>query len=113
MAKIQEIKEETFLKMGKEEFKSQIDKQIQIGNELLRREVKVYPAVVYTRLEKDLPVDEDALEALRSDYLLWDDYNRELLMAAFTNNGGDYLKKYNDSIVVSICFIPLRIRLNS
>ena len=63
MAKKQEIKEETFLKMGKEEFKSQIDKQIQIGNELLRREVKVYPAVVYTRLEKDLPVDEDALEA--------------------------------------------------
>lgn len=97
MAKKQEVKEETFLKIEKEEFKSQIDKQIQIGNELLKREVKVYPAMVYTRLEKDLPVDEDALEALRSDYLLWDDYNRELLMVAFTSNGGGYLKKYNDS----------------
>lgn len=94
MAKRQEIKEETFLKMGKEEFKGQLDKQIQKGNELLRREVKVYPAMVYTTLlEKDLPVDEDALEALRSDYHLWNDYNKELLMAAFTNNGGDYLKK--------------------
>lgn len=97
MAKKQDIKEKTFLKMGKVEFKGQLENQIQKGNELLSREVNVYPAMVYTRLDKDLPVDEKGLEALRNDYSLWNDYNKELLMVAFTNNGGDYLKKYKDS----------------
>lgn len=97
MAKKQDIKEETLLKMGKEEFKSQLETQIQKGNVLLERQVMVYPPMGYVRLEKDLPVDENGLETLRGDYLSWNDYNKELLLAAFTNNGGDYLKKYTES----------------
>ena len=94
MAKKQESKEETYLKMGKEEFKAQLDRQIEKGNDLLNREVKVYPVMGYIRSEKDLPVDKDALLALNSDYSIWDDYNEQLFIAAFTNNGGDYLEKY-------------------
>lgn len=56
MAKEQEAKEETLLKMGREEFKEQLERQIHKGNELLDRHVEVYPAIVYTRLDKDLPV---------------------------------------------------------
>lgn len=97
MAKKQESKEETYLKMGKEEFKAQLDRQIEKGNDLLNREVKVYPIMGYIRSEEDFPIDEDAFQALRNEYSIWDDYNKELLKAAFTNNGGDYLKKYSES----------------
>lgn len=97
MAKKQEAKEETLLKMGREEFKEQLEKQIKIGNELLDRHVEVYPTIVYTRFDKDIPVDEKGLDALRSDYSLWNDYNEQLLIAAFTNNGGEYLEKYKNS----------------
>ena len=97
MAKKQEAKEETLLKMGREEFKEQLEKQIKIGNELFDRHVEVYPTIVYTRFDKDIPVDEKGLDALRSDYSLWNDYNEQLLIAAFTNNGGEYLEKYKNS----------------
>lgn len=96
MAKNQDMKADTLLKMSKEEFNAQLDGQIQKGKELLNRHVDVYPAQVFTRLEKDLTVDEQALEILRNDYSLWDDYNKQLIKVAFTNNGGEYLENYKN-----------------
>lgn len=97
MLKKHDYREETLLKMNKEKFESQLAVQIQKGRELLKRHVDVYPAQVYSRLEKDLPVDEQALEILRNDYSLWNDYNIQLIMVAFTNNGGEYLESYKNS----------------
>lgn len=97
MAKKQESREETLLKLEKDEFKTQLDKQIKKGRELLEMQVLVYPSQVYVRLEKDLPVDEKALGKLNDEYKLWNDLNEQILKSAFTNNGGEYLEKYKNS----------------
>lgn len=62
----------------KEEFKKQLEERIELGNEILSRNIR-YPA---------------ELEQAEMDYVDWDDFNRELLRHAFNNPESEYLTSY-------------------
>jgi predicted nucleotide-binding protein len=56
----------------REEFQAEIDDRIRIGGELLERAKGSQSTTTY--------------EALRSDYYIWNDYNKELLIRRFTTS---------------------------
>lgn len=70
-----------------------LEKQVAEGVQLVSRQIKVTVNPM-ARTERDHYIDEKALEQLRADYHQWRDYNIEILRQAFTNNGGEYLEKY-------------------
>lgn len=71
----------TTLSLPKEDFKNNLLQRVEIGNELLNREVKTI-----LQLEQNL-----------SDYGKWNDYNSELLKSAFDPPHNEYKRIYDNS----------------
>lgn len=80
-----ENSEPTELILSKEEFKSQIEEQIEIGEKILNFEVKN---------QKDLDKNQE-------DYSFWDDYNSEFLKQSFNNQYNVYKKSYTNVGILS------------
>lgn len=73
--------ERTFLIRDRDIFREELGERLQQGEEMLGREIK--------------QVDE--LESLKNDYYSWNDYNSELLKAAFNNPKNEYKYRYDNS----------------
>lgn len=68
----------TKLNLSKSEFKNAINKRIEIGDELLAREV----------------IDQENFGKLKFDYESWNDYNNEFLKQSFNKPLNEYRKRY-------------------
>jgi predicted nucleotide-binding protein len=75
---VQAVKEPTQLTVGKEFFKQALTERIQIGQEILNRQIQ-------TRQQ---------LEEAKNDLSNWNDYNSELLKQSFNNEYNEYKKDY-------------------
>lgn len=71
-------RESSVLVISKSDFKDAIEERIAQGEELLKRNVQTV----------------DDLEELKSQYSLWNDYNRELLKQSFNQPENEYQKTY-------------------
>lgn len=69
------------LNMKNEEFKNELEKRIEIGNELFSRNANS-PSEFY---------------AIENDYTHWNDYNKEFLKQAFDISENEYHKSYADA----------------
>ncbi len=75
---VQADKEPTQLTVGKDFFKQVLTERIQIGQEILNRNIQ-------TRQQ---------LEEAKNDFSNWNDYNSELLKQSFNNEYNEYKKDY-------------------
>jgi predicted nucleotide-binding protein len=71
----------TVLTISKDEFKNSLAERINIGQELLGREVR----------------SNEEFEQLRDDYRLWSDYNFEYLKQVFNTPDNEYKDNYNQA----------------
>ncbi|MDR6967695.1 putative nucleotide-binding protein [Flavobacterium arsenatis] len=71
----------TELIKSRTDFNSELDKRIELGNELIKRIVNT----------------PDDFNVLRSDYSNWNDYNSEYLKHAFNKEFNEYKKRYDDA----------------
>lgn len=93
---ITEENPETTLKVSHEEFLTRLKQQITAGIRLQGTNVAIYNSPNPFRQDcREHPVDEAGYEAFNSEYVKWDGFNTELLKRSFTNQGGEYLKKYS------------------
>ena len=89
-------KETTSLTITHSEFLSRLQKQIEVGKKMQETVVAVYDSLNPFRKDgRNRPVDEAAYEAFHTEYNKWNGFNTELLKRSFTNEGGEYLEKYN------------------
>jgi predicted nucleotide-binding protein len=63
-----------------EDFKVELSKRLEIGEEIFNREIKAFPE----------------LETLKTEFYDWDDYNSELLKSAFNIPANEYKAEYDD-----------------
>ena len=90
-------KAETRLTLPHEEFLAMLKIQINQGLALLETQVVIYESRNPFRGDgRERPVDEAGYERFHTEYGKWHGFNTELLKRSFTNQGGEYLKKYND-----------------
>lgn len=90
-------KAETRLTLPHEEFLAKLKIQIKQGLALLETQVVIYESRNPFRGDgRERPVDEAGYEKFHTEYGKWHGFNTELLKRSFTNQGGEYLKKYND-----------------
>ena len=88
---------ETRLTLSHEEFLAKLKIQIKQGLALLETQVVIYESRNPFRGDgRERPVDEAGYERFHTEYGKWNGYNTELLKRSFTNQGGEYLKKYKD-----------------
>jgi hypothetical protein len=73
--------ERTVLISSKDAFKQDLSKRLEIGEELLSRQVSQIPD----------------LDKLKTDFYDWDDYNSELLKNSFNNPTNEYKSEYDNS----------------
>lgn len=93
---INSAKESTLLTITHNEFLSLLQKQIEEGKKLQETTVAVYDSPNPFRNDgRDRPVDEAAYEAFYTEYNKWNGFNTEMLKRSFTNDGGEYLERYN------------------
>lgn len=71
--------ERTKLHLGRDDFKEKLSKRLEIGQELLDREIKQVPE----------------LEKLKNDYSDWNNYNSELLKSSFNKSANEYKNSYD------------------
>lgn len=69
------------LNMKNDEFKNELEKRIEIGNEFFNRVTN----------------NASEFETLESDYTHWNDYNKEFLQQAFDVSDNEYRKSYADA----------------
>lgn len=88
---------ETRLTLSHEEFLAKLKIQIKQGLALLETQVVIYESRNPFRGDgRERPVDEAGYERFHTEYGKWNGFNTELLKRSFTNQGGEYLKKYKD-----------------
>ncbi|SEO67906.1 TIR domain-containing protein [Mucilaginibacter sp. OK283] len=75
----QKEREPTQLIVGKEYFTDQLNSRIQLGKEILNRQIQTMPQ----------------LNESKKDYYNWDDYNSELLKQFFNNEHNEYKQRYD------------------
>ncbi len=68
----------TELKISQQAFKEKLNTRIDLGKELLSRQIRTYPE----------------LDELEDDFCKWHDYNRELLKQSFNEPNNEYRKEY-------------------
>lgn len=100
MARSNKIKEEekveTELKVSHNTIVAAINNQIEAGEKLQATSVAIYDSPNPFRKDcRERPVDETAYEAFHSEYGKWNGFNQELIKRSFTNQGGEYLERYN------------------
>ncbi len=71
----------TMLTISKVDFREQLTKRIEIGEELFNRQVK----------------NNQEFETLDNDYDLWSEYNHEMLKQVFNNPMNEYLEAYSNA----------------
>lgn len=71
--------ERTMLTLKKEDFKNELIPRIEIGQELLNRKI----------------ASQDELAKLKAEYYDWDNYNSELLKAAFNKEQNEHRRLYD------------------
>ena len=85
--------------MEKEVFLEKLDRQIDLGKELIESgSNEMIPSELrgWTKAVSSY-VEDKEYEGLRSKYTLWNDYNVELLKASFDKPDNDYLSSYKSA----------------
>ncbi len=77
--KVEPTPERTQLIVSKENFKEVLGKRLEVGQELLDREILNVPD----------------LEKLKTEYYDWNDYNSEFLKSSFNNDQNEYKYRYD------------------
>ncbi|PZF71124.1 TIR domain-containing protein [Taibaiella soli] len=75
-----QLSESSMLVVGKEYFKDELNKRIQLGEEIYGRQIQT------TR----------QLEQAKEDYYNWDNFNSELIKQSFNNPENEYLREYDN-----------------
>lgn len=87
----------TLLTVAHDTFTSALTKQIDNGGRLQQTSVAIYDSPNPFRKDcRERPVDEAGYKAFHTEYGKWHGYNVELIKRAFTNQGGEYLERYNN-----------------
>ena len=77
--KVDQTPQTTLLIVGKEHFKEQLNKRIQIGEELISRQIQT----------------QTQLDQAEQEFYDWDDFNSELLKQSFNNEQNEYKIDYD------------------
>lgn len=87
----------TALTISHEDFMKLLQQQKDKGSELLKVTVAVYNNPNPFRKDGwETPVDEGGYEKFHSDYEKWHGVNVEMLKRSFSNQGGEYLQRYEN-----------------